>query len=259
MIQDEDAFAIAKLLGEVAGLKSDAQTQKRFLMRRLKALTDADGWLWWFTHCIHATGNPISLGVIHEGLDSNQFGEWIEAIQYANPISSEHVSFAAEQKRGMSKARTHEQLMSDTDWYANDTANDYCLKRGIDDFVYNLYPIKGSNICSAVGLFRNVGREKFSARNRRVAHIILSNVEWLHLAGLPEIDIEKVPSLTSTQQIVLMHLLDGKRRAEISELMHIKETTVKSHTQAVLRHYDVRDQVGLLAKFRSGNGMDIDS
>jgi len=69
----EDAVSIAKLLGEVAGLEADLPTRKRVLMRELQLLVDADGWLWSVSHSIHEKNQPISIGVVHEGLTEEQF------------------------------------------------------------------------------------------------------------------------------------------------------------------------------------------
>lgn len=252
----DDAIAIAKLLGEVAGLDANVPDRKRLLMRRLKELTDADGWLWSITYCDHDKAQPMSVGVIHEGLTDEQFGGWVEASQVAKPPPPEDVPLAQTLAKGEHYTRTRDQLVSDDDWYNHPTVKKYRLDRGIDDFLYSIYPLQGVQTCSAIGLYRKVGRERFSARCRRIAHIILSHVEWLHIAGLPEHASDAVPSLTPTQRIVLVHLLDGRRRPEIAELMGIAETTVKDHTRSVLQHYGAGDQLELVCQFRSGNGLD---
>ncbi|TWU48573.1 Bacterial regulatory protein, luxR family [Rubripirellula tenax] len=256
MIPTTDAIAIAKLLGEVAGLDADTPSRKRLLMRRLGELTGADGWLWSITYSDHSRNQPISVGVIHEGLTEEQFGGWVEASQVASPPPPEDAPLTQELIKGEHTTRTRDQLVSDADWYSNPTIQKYRIERGIDDFLYSLYPLGSNTSCSAIGLFRHVGRDRFSPRDRRLAHIILSNVEWIHSAGLPGIEQQSIPKLTPTQRIVLVHLLDGKRRSEIAQMLGIAETTAKDHTRAILRHFDVTDQLALVCKFQTGNGRD---
>ena len=256
LIPAKDAVSIAKLLGEVAGLDKDIDARKRLLMERLNELVGADGWLWSISYSNHSTNQPISVGVIHDGLTEEQFSGWLEASQTANPKPPEDKPLTQNLILGKHFTRTREQLVSDKDWYENPTIQKFRIERGIDDFLYSVYPLSDNKIFSAIGLFRHVGRERFSARARRIAHIILSNVEWLHAAGLPDIELPKLSLLTPTQRIVMIHLLNGKRRPEIAAVMGISPLTVKDHTSAVLRHYCVRDQLALVCKFRSGNGLD---
>ncbi len=85
LIPTADALAIAKLLGDVAGMDADVPQQKGLLMRGLTQLTDADGWLWSLASSDHGKNQSISLDVIHEGLTDDQFAGWLEASQTADP------------------------------------------------------------------------------------------------------------------------------------------------------------------------------
>ncbi|TWT76835.1 Bacterial regulatory protein, luxR family [Posidoniimonas polymericola] len=259
MIPIEDAVAIARLLGEVAGHDGDVNARKRLLMRRLKELTGADGWLWSMTFCDHSKEQPMSVGVIHEDLTQSQFDGWVEASQTCKLPPPEDAPLTVEMAKGRHYTRTRDQLVSDDDWYNHPTVKKYRLDRGIDDFLYSIYPLLGGvEMCSAIGLYRHVGREKFSDRRRRITHIVLSNVDWLHFAGLPEHRDNAVPQLTPTQRVVLVHLLDGRRRPDIAEAMSISENTVRDHVRSILRFYDAKDQLELVCKFRAGNGMDVE-
>lgn len=255
-IPTEDAVTIARLLGEIAGLESDLSTRRRQLMRELRSLVKADGWLWSVSYCDHEKGQPMSVGVIHEGLTEEQFAGWVEASQVATPPPPEDAPLAKLLAEGYHYTRTRDQVVPDDEWYNHPTVKQYRLERGIDDFLYSIYPLNGGQMCSAIGLYRHVGREKFSPRSRRIAHLVLSNVPWLHMAGLVDNECRAVPGLTPTQRIVLVYLLEGKRRSQIADLMQIAETTVKDHTRAVLMHYGARDQLDLVCKFSKGDGRD---
>ncbi|MEO1528975.1 MAG: hypothetical protein AAFX06_26435 [Planctomycetota bacterium] len=257
MIPAEDAVSIAKLLGEIAGSDADVPSRKRLLMEGLVSLTDADGWLWSVTYSDHDKGQPMSLGVIHDGLTDEQFSGWVEASQVARPAPPEDGPITVALAEGEHFTRTRDQLVSDDEWYSHPTVKKYRLDRGIDDFLYSIFPLEGGQMCSAIGLYKNVGRERFTARSRRIAHIVLSNVPWLHFADVPKNESVSVPQLTPAQRIVLVYLLEGRRRSEIAKLLKIADTTAKDHTRAVLRHFDVPDQLALVCKFRAGNGADL--
>lgn len=253
LIPKSEAVAIAKLLGEVAGDAGDPNTRKRLLMRRLKELTDADGWLWSITHCDHSKEQPASVGVIYEDLEQEQFNGWLEASQLAKEFPPEDIPLGRNLAKGEHFTRTRDQLVSDAEWYNHPTVKKYRLDRGIDHFLYSLYPLDGTDTCSAIGLFRRVGRDNFSESQRRICHIILSQVEWLHFSGLPG-HKENVFGLTERQRITLIHLLSGKRREEIADVMNISPETVKDHTRAVFKHYKCKNQLELVVKFKAGEG-----
>ena len=256
-IPTDDAVAAVRLLGEVAGHEGDVNTRKRLLMRRLQEFTGADGWLWSMTYRKADINQPMSVGVIHDGLTDEQFSGWVEASQVAKPQPPEDPVLGRELAKGKHYTRTRRQLVPDAEWYNSPTIQKYRIDRGIDDFLYSIYPLGGDVMCSAIGLFRHVGREPFSDRHRRVTHIILSNVEWLHYAGLPEHRENSVPQLTPTQRMVLVYLLEGRRRSDIASLLHVTENTAKVHVRNILKFYGAKDQLELVCKFRAGDGQDL--
>ncbi len=67
-----------------------------------------------------------------------------------------------------------------------------------------------------MGLFRQAGRERFSARESQIAHIILSEVDWLHYGELPGDQGQKVPLLSPRQRVVLMMLVEARDKDPIA-------------------------------------------
>ncbi len=77
------------------------------------------------------------------------------------------------------------------------------------------------------GSHRLRGRPAFTARQRRIAHIVLSEVDWLHYAELPPDRGRAVPALSPRQRVVMvLLLLEGRSRDEIARLLHISPHTV---------------------------------
>jgi DNA-binding CsgD family transcriptional regulator len=130
---------------------------------------------------------------------------------------------------------------------------------GIDHFLYSIYPLGELEVCSAIGLFRHVGREPFTSRQARMAHILLSEVGWLHYAELPGDRGHEVPNLTPRQRVVMVMLIEARDKDEIARLLHISPHTAKDHIKAVYEHFNVSSQLELIRRFRFGDGGDVSS
>ena len=156
----------------------------------------------------------------------------------------------------MHATRTRQQLVPDRVWYAHPTVRKYRLDVGIDDFLYSLYPLGEPGCISAIGLYRHVGRPRFSARDRRLAHILLSEVPWLHADGLFDDAGKSVPELSPRRRSVLVMLLNGMSRKEIAYALDISQHTAKDHIEAIYAHFQVDSQIDLVRRFYCGNGGD---
>jgi DNA-binding CsgD family transcriptional regulator len=118
-----------------------------------------------------------------------------------------------------------------------------------------VYPLAG-DIFSAIGFFRHTGREPFSERESRIAHIVLSEVEWLHYAELPGERGRKVPQLSPRQRVVLIMLVEAHDKDKIADVLHISPHTVKDYMKAIYKHFGVSSQLELIHRFRFGDSGD---
>jgi DNA-binding CsgD family transcriptional regulator len=248
---------IVRLLADIAVLDGGLPQKKRTLMAGLQRLVDADGWLWSMTRGDVSTGTPICIGLMHEGLSDQQLTGWLEASQTSSCPPPEDAPLFALSRSGEHFTRIRQQLVSDADWYSHPAIIKHRIGVGIDHFLYSIYPLGEPEVISAVGLFRHVGREPFDARQSRMAHIILSEVDWLHYAELPGDRGHQVPQLTPRQRVVLVMLIEARDKDEIARLLHISPHTVKDHIKAIYEHFRVSSQLELIRHFRFGDGGDI--
>jgi DNA-binding CsgD family transcriptional regulator len=255
-LNETDVRAIVRLLGDVAGMDADQVAKRRRFMDGLAALVGADGWLWTMSRVLVDQNTPVSVGVIHGGLTDEQLAAWVESSQQTSPALPEHEPLTALAKTGRHFTRTRQQLVSDGTWYRHPTVKKYRIDVGLDHFLYTIYPVKAPEVISAIGLYRRVGAPPFSDRDRRITHIVTSEIGWLHSAGLPADAGHTVPQLTRKQRAVLVLLLDGHGRKQIASLLHITPNTAKDHIEAVYRHFGVSSQVELLRRFSAGDGGD---
>ncbi len=255
-LRDEDVRDIVRLLSAVAILEGDHAAKKRALMDGLCKLVEADGWLWTMTRLDLSRDAPMSLGIMHGGLTDEQVAGWIEMNHDLAHPPPEHVPLGRELRHGHHFTRSRDQLVDDLTWYGHPTVKLYRLQRGIEHSMHSIYPLDEPGVFSGVGLYRQVGRPPFSARQRRIVHIVVGEVDWLHYADLPQDRGREVPALSPRQRVVLVMLLEGRSRGEIARLLHISPHTAHDHTKAVYRHFHVTSQVALIRRFKIGDGRD---
>lgn len=256
-LSDADVRAIVRLLADVAIVDGGTDEKKQALMDGLRRLVDADGWLWSMTRVDFDTQTPMSVGLLHGGLTDEQITGWIEASQVASTPPPEDAPLAEELKQNRHFTRTRQQVVSDAQWYAHPSVQRYRLRQGIDHFLYSIYPLDDPSEISAIGLFRLRGRPPFSDRDRRLAHILLSEVKWLHYADFPKDHGVLVPELSPRQRVILVMLIEARDKDEIAKLLHISPHTVKDHIKAVYRHFQVNSQLELIRRFRYGDNGDL--
>lgn len=251
-LAEDDVREIVRLLSEVAVDEGGLVAKKQALMLGLQQLIDADGWLWSVTRVIAESQTPICVGLMHAGLTQEQLAGWLEASQSACPPPEDARLFELS-RAGRHFTRTRQQLVADRDWYSHPAVKKHRLRTGIDHFVYSIYPLDEPETYSAVGLFRRKGRQPFSARDARIAHIVLNEVEWLHYADLPGDRGRKVPQLNPRQRVVLIMLIEAHGKDEISRLLHLSPHTVKDYMKAIYKHFGVSSQLELIRRFRFGD------
>jgi DNA-binding CsgD family transcriptional regulator len=127
---------------------------------------------------------------------------------------------------------------------------------GIGTLLLSSRPLDG-RCASGIGLYRAAGREPFSPRESRIAHIVLTEVPWLHEQGWPEDRGVTVPTLSPRQRLVLNLLIDGCDRKTIADRLRISPHTANDYVKAVYRHFGVNTQAALMRRFHHGDGGDL--
>jgi DNA-binding CsgD family transcriptional regulator len=251
-LTEQDVRTVVRLLADVAILQGGLSAKKAALMEGLQKETGADGWLWSMTRVEQTTGTPICVGLMHAGLTDAQLTGWLEASQTSCP-PPEDAPLWKLVKAGKHFTRTRQQVVPDSQWYSHPAIQTHRLRHGIDHFLYSIYPLDGPSLVSAVGLFRYQGRPPFADRESRIAHIVLSEVQWLHYAELPGDRGRKAPQLSPRQRVVLILLVEARDKDEIARLLHISPHTVKDHMKAIYELFGVSSQLELIRRFRFGD------
>ncbi|MEP3214028.1 MAG: LuxR C-terminal-related transcriptional regulator [Luteolibacter sp.] len=249
-VSESDARAMVRLLGEVAVLRANHTKTKRFLMEGLCDLISADSWAWTLGVRIQPGDPQTYAGFLHGGFDEQRFTNLITAIEH--PAMAEVVApFFQKLENGKPITMIREEIDPRGLAYADGVRECWEIA-DIGPLILSSHPLDTQSL-SSLGVYRRHGAESFGPREKQIAHIVLTEVPWLHAAGWPEDRGVKAPSLFPKQRIALNLLLEGLDRKTIAAGMGISENTVAGYAKDVYRHFGVNSQPQLMRKFLTGN------
>jgi DNA-binding CsgD family transcriptional regulator len=108
---------------------------------------------------------------------------------------------------------------------------------------------------SSISLSRKPGRPVFSARERKIAHIVLTEIPWLH-ENAPALETP-VNGLSPRQRATLIHLADGLPRRAIAQQLRLSQHTVDGYVKAIYQHYRVNSRATLMRRFAMIGGEEV--
>ena len=110
---------------------------------------------------------------------------------------------------------------------------------------------------SGICIFRNYEKNLFDLRESKIAHILLSEVPWLHDDAWPGHPDDTVKAISPRLNTMLNLLLQGRNRKHIAAEMKISINTVSGYAKDLYRRFDVHSQAELIRKFVDGDGGDL--
>lgn len=254
VLEYADAERIVRLLGEVAGMRASIAERRRAIMRGMAQLIEADVWVW-----VHSRISPGESGhTVFQMLD----GGWADDIERGRFITAMNDREIGNIGNPVlfhqpHTTRLRQECISEDDPVQKPVLERWTRMSGLREGVFSVYPLDGSHH-SAIGFYRRSGRGAFSERERRIVHLITSQIDWLHRADtdVPG-NTDRLLSLTARQRELLIHLLGGASRKEIAGRMHLSEYTVADYIKVIYRVLDVKSRAGLSSLFMiGGSGAD---
>lgn len=254
LLAEPDVRDIVRLLGDVIVSRQDFSSVKRHLVEGICALVKADAWSWSLGCLVQPGEQPIYLGFAHGGFDEARYGRLLLAAGHPDMAWTSERLLGEMRQRGGHVTRTRQQIVDEATFVASGV-NAYLCDADIGPFIFSLRPIDERAV-STISIFRRKGDPPFSEREARIAHILLSELPWLHEQGWPSDRGATVPRLSPRLRLVLNFLLDGRTRKEMAASLSLSEYTIAQYQRAVYRHFGVRSQATLLRRFRMGDGGD---
>jgi len=254
-LPESDVRQLVRLLGEVASLNADHAGKKRFLMDGLCQLIDADAWAWGLM-CQPGDGQPqVYVSVVHGGFDQDRFSKFLKALEHPDMswVAQAFFRDLAREQKQITRGRL--QIISDREFLGTEVV-DLWRKADIGPLMMSAKPLDEKS-GSSIGIYRRADQGHFSEREILMAHIILTEVSWLHEMGWPDDRGATVPQLYRQQRIILNLLLEGLCRESIADQLQISIHTLGDYCKDIYRHFNVSSQTELMARFYQGDGGDL--
>lgn len=254
-IDEDDARAMVRLVAEVAALRGDHTTSKRYLMNGLKVLISADTWVWALGY-LDPSRPPIYASFIHEGFDEERFSRYLQAVEHPGmkvlmgPFTEELFN------RGSQFTQTRQQMDHPQGDQLAVIANGLWKDADIGPIVVSARPLNAECV-SIIGLYRRADQPGFDERERKIAHILLDETFWLHAEGWPEDFGAKTPRLTRPRRLVLNLLLEGYSRKMIASQLNLSIHTVSDYVKDIYSNFGVQSHAELMRRFTKGSGSTV--
>lgn len=248
-----DVREIVRLLGEVIAAPGGHSEKKQMLMDGLCQIIDASAWMWGVGQ--HDPDNvPFYIAFNRGNIDDDRFARMMEAInhpemqEFVRPFSEELAT------TGMHLTRLRQQI-NKTGSFTGSNAEKAWLRADIGPVMLSCRPLPGGGF-SSIGIYRTGDRELFTEREAKIAHIVLTEVPWLHLTGWPEERGQSALKLYPRLRTVLNLLIEGWSRKQIADRLGLSLNTIHGYVEDIYRHFSVHSQAELLARLSKGDGGD---
>jgi DNA-binding CsgD family transcriptional regulator len=215
---------------------------------------DADRWVWGLSCRRDPTLPEVNVSIMNGGFSDEAFAKFLQALEHP-----EMTAFASKFYIELKEKNTHltrlRQQITDDAAFERSEAHALWKAADIGSLIISHRPLDDRS-CSALGLYRRHGRPRFSERESRIAHIVLTEVPWLHEQGWPEDRGVQVPALSRRERLTLNLLISGSSHKAIASQMGISSHTLRDYIKAVYRHFKVHSQAELMRRFFQGDGLD---
>jgi DNA-binding CsgD family transcriptional regulator len=251
-LEENDIRRMVHLVSEVVTVPGNHAAKKRFLMDGLCQLIGADAWAWTLS-CQSDPDKPqVLASFLNGGLSEERLAKVLQAVEHPDMVKIAAKFFTEIKEKRTHLTRLRFQI-TNRKQYEPTGAHLAWKEANIGPVIMSLRPLDDRS-GSLIVLYRNYDREEFSVRESRIAHIILTEVSWLHEQGWPEDRGVDVPKLSRRQRLTLNLLTLGQNRKQIASNMGISVHTAQGYIKEVYRYFRVSSQGELMSRFLQGNG-----
>ena len=200
--------------------------------------------------CVNADGMPHFYTVIDSGFESEEQRQLAMQPNFTRDGVAVLRMVVGDPPKAATRRRRD--LLPDSAWYGSSTYKLHREPAGLDDAMFSFHPVSDGSF-SGLGLHRRLGRTRFSQRDREVADLIVSQLDWLHQTSTGLETADRATRLGPQLRRVLIRLLAGDSVKQIASKLRLSQHTVKDYTKAIHRHFNVSTRSELSAKFIFGD------
>lgn len=253
-ITEDDFRAVVRILGDIATMSGSPDEMRTYLMNELCQIIGADCWFWGVSPFMMPGQQPAYLFQNHGGLDEQRLSRLLQAIEHPDSGAMTAPIAQAMIETNGHVTRLRQQIIPD-ERFLNSPALPLWDAADVGPIILSLRPVKefGTTI---IALYRASSALLFSPREARIAHIVLTEVRWLHEEGMPHTAARPITALPPRCRLILLQLLAGRSRNEIAADLSISLHTVNDYLKQIFRRFGVQSQVQLIARLRNGDGND---
>ena len=182
-ITEDDFRAVVRILGDIAEMKTSTDEKRNHLMSELGRLIDVDTWLWGVAPMLEPGKQPVYLFQNSGGMSNDRMAIILKAIEHPG-TGAMSARLAGEMIAAEGHITRLRQDVVDNDWFLNSAAQPLWKAANVGPILFSIRPIPGQGI-SVAGFYRPFDAPLFTPREARIAHIVLSEVTWLHEARMP--------------------------------------------------------------------------
>jgi DNA-binding CsgD family transcriptional regulator len=248
----EDVRKIVRLLADLAVQPVSLNEKRNALIADLAELIDAEAWIWGISQHSKNGQQPEYACIVKGGFSSDQFARTLEANEHPDmrtlcaPLFEE---FSANPRH---LTRLRQQIVPDAVYEATDVARIW-KQAGVGPVILSFYPLENGG-ASAIALYRSHDREPFSPRDSRIAHVVLSEVSWLHF-DIPDIDTPAYRMGPRLRQVLNL-LIQGEPRKDIASQLGISIHTVSGYCKELYNQFNIHSHAELVHRFAHRDGGD---
>jgi DNA-binding CsgD family transcriptional regulator len=139
-------------------------------------------------------------------------------------------------------------LWTDEQWQASPLYRRHLRDLGFENWCIGVRYVACDTWC-CLSLHRRFGRPDFSPRDVTLTYAALGGIPWLSAEAAEASGDQSFDQLTPRQRAVMLCLLDGLSRKEISRRLEISVHTVNDHIKTVFKQLGVTSVPELAARF----------
>ena len=253
-LDENDVRHLIRLLGEVIAAKGDQTVKRRLVMAGLCRLIGADAWAWSLVH-MELGSAPRQVVFLHEGISDDRLPHYLRSLEHEDLqwILNRFVEDAVTQRKPLT--RRDGQLFPE--WPESSQA----LRNWVDNahlrsFILMAWPLETGGF-SGIGIYRDADRPHFGPRETRLAHIVLTEIPWLHEDGWGVDRGTSLGELPPRPREILSLLVQGRARNQIADDLGLSIHTVHGYVRDIYRHFGVNSHLELINRFTRGDGGDL--
>lgn len=254
VLSDDDVRSLVRLLGRVVSAPGGQNEKRRMVMEGLCGIIGADAWAWSLVH-MESGRAPMQVALLHDGIPEDRFASYVAALEHpgAQIVLESYVGAAI--GRATPLTRRDEQILPPGTLHYNTVVDGLWERAGFDSFVLTAWPLQAGGF-SGIGVYRKVGKPGFGPRETRIAHIVLTEIPWLHEDGWGDERGDTLSRLPRRQREILQLLVQGRSRKEIAVDLALSLNTVHGYVRDIYRHFGVNSHATLMRRFSRGDGGD---